>query len=146
MACTKPRAFLGARNLRIVFAIQERNALGRLVPLDLAPALEPGGFVEAFFRKPSGEVVLVQCTVENPTTDGLASFFTPAGFLDEFGDWEAQALVGFPGATQTSGFFPSAFVTFEVVALLRPFAPATSEPLELEVAPLEVVAPAVSVS
>jgi hypothetical protein len=141
VACVKPRAFLGARNLRIVFEIVERDALGKLVPVDLTAASSPPGFVDAFFRKPSGEVELVHCAVDAPQTDGLASYFTAAGFLDEAGDWEAQALVGIPGSGPGQGFFPSAFVLFEVVALLRPFSPAGT--LALPATPLRVTAPTV---
>jgi len=128
----------------VVFHFLERDAAGKLVPVDLTAAASAPGYVEAFFRKPSREVVKVTCTVDAPPTDGLASYFTASGFLDEHGDWEAQGLAHLAGAPAPGrGFFPGAPVLFEVVPLLRPFAPL--EPIEPEAGDLELALPTVSV-
>lgn len=103
-----------------MFGIKERVG-SRLVAVDLTDAAAAPGFVTAMFRKPSGEVVSVTCEVDTPTTAGLAFYATAEGFLDELGDWEAQAFVFIPGTTSGDGFFPSAIVTFRVLELLRPF-------------------------
>jgi len=144
VGCVKQRVYLGARNLRIVFQFVERNAAGKLIAVDLTAAATSPGYVQALFRKPSREVVLVTCTVDSPPTDGLASYYTSPGFLDEHGDWEAQGLAHLAGAPAPGrGFFPAAPVLFEVVALLRPFAPL--EPIEPEAGDLELALPTVSV-
>ena len=146
MACYLPRLTLGARNARIAFLVKERNAAGKLVPVDLTSAATPPGYVTAFFRKPSGAIVSVQCTVETPASSGVARYLTEAGFLDEAGLWEAQAHVHLDGApTVGRGLFPSDLLEFEVVAQLRPFSPgAATIPLPAAALPLAVPAPTVA--
>lgn len=145
MGCRVQKIALGARGLRIRFQVVERNAAGKLVPVDLTDAATAPGFVHAFFRTPSGEVRLVACVVETPATAGVAYYATEDGFLDEFGEWEAQALVSIPGVDEGEGFFPSLIVDFEVEPLLRPFVPllGPAAPAAVEL-PVELPAPLVA--
>lgn len=142
MSCAKLRAFLGARGLRIVFHVTERDTTGVLVPVDLAAAATPPGYVTAFFRKPSGTIVSKPCSVTFPFSTGFASYFTEDGFLDEAGTWEAVALVYLAGEpTPGTGQFPSEIVEFEVVPFLRPFTPRPT--MAPGASDLELVAPPV---
>jgi hypothetical protein len=144
VSCVVPRLVLGARNARIAFLVRERNAAGKLVPVDLTPAATAPGYVTAFFRKPSGAVVSVLCKVETPASSGVARYLTEAGFLDEAGRWEAQAHVHLAGApTVGRGLFPSELVEFEVVAQLRPFAPAEAS-TPASAVPLPLALPSVT--
>lgn len=128
MSCRIPRIALGARNARIAFLFRERNAAGKLVPIDLT-----GATAQAFFRKPSGAVVSVALTLDAPPSLGIAYYLTADGFLDEAGTWEAQ------GQLYLDGYFPSEIIELEVVPQLRPFFP--DETLEVEGVVLELELP-----
>lgn len=146
MACRIPTVVLGARNLRIVFRFVEDDGSGKLLPIDLTLAASAPGFAQAWFRKPSGEVVFRELEVDPSPTTGEAAYLTEDGFLDEAGTWEAQAAAMIPGTDPGQGFFPSRIVSFEVLPFLRPFTPADQvapgEPITSPPAvPLEVVAP-----
>jgi len=146
VSCKLPRLVLGSRNARIAFQVKERNAQGKLVPVDLTAAATPPGYVTAYFRKPSGALVMVPCEVESPASNGVARYLTEPGFLDEFGDWEAQAHVHLAGAPALGfGLFVSEVVRFVVVEQLRPFSPADEPfPVAATLLPLALPQPTVS--
>lgn len=134
MTCAVFELVVGARNARIAFEVVERLPSGKLGAVDLTQAATPPGFVEALFRKPSGEIVLKTCAVEAPASAGIASYATEDGFLDEIGTWQANALVHLQGSGTGRGFFPSRIVEFQVLELVRPFAGlATATPAPLAV-------------
>lgn len=121
MACRIPTVVLGARNLRIVFRFVEDDGTGKLLPIDLTLAASSPGFAQAWFRKPSGELVSRTLEVDPSPTSGEAAYLTEDGFLDEAGTWEAEGAVMIPGTSPGQGFFPSRIVSFEVLPFLRPF-------------------------
>jgi hypothetical protein len=142
VSCSLPEVALGARNLRVVFRFVERDGTGVLVPIDLTPAATPPGFLQAFFRKPSREVVMVPLVATTPAS-GEAHYLTADGFLDEAGLWEAQAAAMLDGApTLGRGYFPSRLVSFQVLPFLRPFAPADLSVSRPAATTLPLVAPA----
>jgi len=144
VTCSLPRIPRFARNVRLAGLVRERNAAGKLVPVDLALAATPPGAAFLQFRKPSGVEVRMEATVDVPTSAGAVYVLSPDGFLDEVGEWEVQALVYLPGALVGQGFFPSEVGRFEVVFGLEPLTPAPV--LSSSAAGLALVLPAVSVA
>lgn len=144
MSCaTPPQVVLGAVNLRIALAFQERNSMGKLVPVDLGPATIPPGTVQATFRKPSRALVTRPLSIDSPSSAGVASYVTAEGFLDEAGLWEVEGFAFLPGApTAGRGYFPSRIVSFEVLPQIAPPVP-TLVPAR---ASLVLLVPVVSVS
>jgi len=134
-----PTVQLGGRAVLLTFEFVEEDD-GLEVPVSLAGAAALPGYVFAQFRKPSGAVVREFLQVLVPATAGLAAYSTAAGWLDEVGEWEAQAFAHLASGAG-AGFFPSRVVRFEVLGNL----PGVSFPglLAPSAAELEALAPEV---
>lgn len=142
MGCTLEQIVLGSVNLRIRLLFAEKDSTGAVVPIDLAPAATPPGYVQLWVKKPSRIVLMKPCVVDTPTAQGSASYFTESGFLDEAGIWEAFGIAHLPGAPALGrGTFYSKPKRFEVCPLFKAFSfldgSVTDAILEIP-APLEV--------
>lgn len=124
---SSPRRFLvlGSVNAEVVFEFLVWNSTTEVFdPLDITPAFAGApGFAEGTFLKPDETQETYPLIDKGLTPQGKASFFSPSGFVDQFGEWEANARVHLPfnPGDQGAGVFPSLPVKFTVErALLNP--------------------------
>lgn len=93
--------------------------------LDLTNAFGAGGFVEGWFRRPDGTSIVVPLVSITQDAAGMASYFTPDGFLSQIGTFTAHGRALIPGTgvggafLAGEGVFPSRSAEFEVEAFLN---------------------------
>jgi hypothetical protein len=112
-----PRRFLvrGSVNAEVKFRFVRWDPVAEIyVPVPVTLALTPPGFAEGTFLRPSRVQETFPLVDAGSSALGFLSFFTPSGFLDELGEWQAGGRVKIPGSSSGEGVFPSVPVKFKV--------------------------------
>lgn len=75
----------GAVGVLLIFPLCD----GASKPINVATAT----LIELKFKKPNGAIVTKTATLVNDGKDGLVSYVTEAGFLDQSRTWQVQARI-----------------------------------------------------
>lgn len=83
-------------------------------PLDISTA----DLLRIGFRRPNGNVVWVDATLNTDGTDGRMHYYTVEGDLTPAGNWEIEGYVRIPGAPGVAGEWSTRRRPFIVEAIL----------------------------